>query len=79
MSASCVNRWPRSEAAMHTKDRKPWAGNPAAFEVDQQTHLNAALDPEQDKAFAVFLFNSGAAGFAETQAKFRCNPEWRSA
>ncbi len=65
---------------MHTKDRKPWAGNPAAFKVDQTSHLIPQLSLAQcEKALYVAAYNHGALSFAALVLLFRRHPEWRSA
>ncbi|MDQ3196658.1 MAG: hypothetical protein M3Q32_09960, partial [Pseudomonadota bacterium] len=59
------------KAAMHTKDRKPWAGNPAAFEVHQTSHLIPLASLAQcEKQHAMF---------PATRDKFRSHPAWRAA
>ena len=40
---------------------------------------NDSADIEANKAFAMFLFNSGATGLERTQAVFDLHPDWRSA
>ena len=65
---------------MFTKDRKPRAGNPAAFEVHHELHHSVQLSLAQcEKALYVAAYNHGALSFAALVLLFRQHPEWRSA
>ncbi len=56
-----------------------WRDPAASKKTSSQTNNIPDASPAQDKAFAVFLYNSGISTFPETQGKFAKNPQWRTA